>query len=31
MPFPMLARAAKEAQRRGVPIGEQFVAWGERE
>jgi hypothetical protein len=31
MPSPMLARAVKEAQRRGVPIEEQIVAWGERE
>jgi hypothetical protein len=31
MPSPMLARAVKEAQRRGVPIEEQIVAGGERE
>ena len=31
MPSPVMLDTVKEAQRRGVPIEEQIVAWGERE
>jgi hypothetical protein len=31
MPCNVMVSTVKEAQRRGVPIEEQIVAWGERE